>query len=419
MSRPLKVIYKGNNNHFLVIGNHCRASELLDHSLKSGACVTWARSSQENTLCLKTTSNLSNLKIINIDSLLESSHSSISLFNMVLIDSHLSTHFDRIYHMSQLARVPIFVLDSWELSQIWLEDCAREFDSGLQLSHSECGLSRIHSSSNLESRSEEYHHIIPHSPSDEGFISWNSIETASRSASPSIRPKVYLIGAGPGDPKLLTVAARSLLESAKVVIADRLIPEPILNLVKGELKIANKFQGNAHFAQEEIYEWCLQALDDGHDVVRLKGGDPFIFGRGGEEVLRFRKHGYQSTVIPGISSSFSGPLLSNIPLTHRGTANQILITTGRNSDGSIPSIPSYEKNRTLVILMSVHRLATICQHLSDAGYPNTSPLAIIEKASMPDQKMTPLILQSAKQFDTSQIQQPALIVVGNVINALD
>jgi len=132
--------------------------------------------------------------------------------------------------------------------------------------------------------------------------------------------RVTMVGSGPGDPELLTVAAYKLLTENPdaLVIVDRLVSPEILALIKGEVKIARKMPGCADLAQEEIYWLAYQALNQGKHVIRLKIGDPFVFGRGGEEVLTFRKFGLEAAVIPGVSAAFSAPLLGSIPVTHRG-----------------------------------------------------------------------------------------------------
>eukprot|EP00466_Bigelowiella_natans_P000775 jgi/Bigna1/54149/estExt_Genewise1Plus.C_290044 len=158
----------------------------------------------------------------------------------------------------------------------------------------------------------------------------------------TIPPKlgsVALVGAGPGDPNLLTLAALNLLETADVVICDRLVSNEIRKLVKGELKVAQKYPGCADYAQMEIYRWIAQGLRDGQRVVRLKIGDPFIFGRGGEEVLeieRLTSGRITPTVVPGVSSVFAAPLLGGAPLTHRGFANNVVIGTGYGKNKSTP-----------------------------------------------------------------------------------
>lgn len=230
---------------------------------------------------------------------------------------------------------------------------------------------------------------------------------------------MFLVGAGPGDPGLLTCHARRVLQRAHVVLADKLIPPAILALVRGELRIAAKHPGNASQAQEELNAWGARALGQGHTVVRLKGGDPFMFGRGGEEVLFYRRLGYEPTVIPGISSLLGGPLLASIPVTHRGIADQVLFATGRRQDDAIPSLPEYAPTRTLVLAMALHRVDAILDDLRALHYPATLPVAVIERASCPDARTLPTLLGSLHALVKSEpIRQPALLVVGNTVTAL-
>lgn len=151
---------------------------------------------------------------------------------------------------------------------------------------------------------------------------------------------VTLVGAGPGDPDLLTVAAsRALRDETALVVADRLVSSEVLSQVKGELKVARKLPGCAEAAQQEIYQWVSNAVRSGRNVVRLKIGDPFVFGRGSEEVLWFREHlGVEAKVLPGVSAAFAAPLLGNIPLTHRDVSNQVVMSTGYGKDEARPAL---------------------------------------------------------------------------------
>ncbi|KAF9171250.1 hypothetical protein BGX21_007531 [Mortierella sp. AD011] len=216
----------------------------------------------------------------------------------------------------------------------------------------------------------------------------NSLSQYSSSNDTS-RPKgeIKLIGAGPGDPDLLTLAAyKSITSWADIVLADKLVSKEILSLISCPLFIANKDKGCQASGQQELFERAAQALKEGKRVVRLKQGDPFIFGRGGEEFLFFRRLGYEPIIVPGLSSSISGPLLANIPLTHRGTASQFLVCTGTGSQDIIPEMPPYVAHRTTVFLMALHHLEALIQSLVRVGYPRELPVAIVERASAKDQR---------------------------------
>eukprot|EP00607_Mallomonas_marina_P007000 CAMPEP_0182432614 /NCGR_PEP_ID=MMETSP1167-20130531/57774_1 /TAXON_ID=2988 /ORGANISM="Mallomonas Sp, Strain CCMP3275" /LENGTH=288 /DNA_ID=CAMNT_0024620359 /DNA_START=231 /DNA_END=1097 /DNA_ORIENTATION=- len=231
--------------------------------------------------------------------------------------------------------------------------------------------------------------------------------------------KISLVGAGPGDPDLLTLQALKLINNATLVIADRLISPEILDLVKCELRIARKHPGCAEKAQEEIYEWVREGIQQGHNVVRLKIGDPYLFGRGGEEMLEFRKLGVEPVVAAGVSSSYCAPMSSNIPLTHRGIANQVLISTGYGRDSTVVDVPPYSSDRTVVLLMAVGRLRDITANMTDAGYPVHTPIAIIERATTPQQRTLYGTLESIADIAEKQkARAPATIVVGEVINVL-
>lgn len=231
-----------------------------------------------------------------------------------------------------------------------------------------------------------------------------------------------IVGAGPGDPELLTIQAMRYLNNATTVIADRLISSEILELIKCELKIANKVPGCADEAQDQIFKWIDESMQRGENIVRLKIGDPFLFGRGGEEVLEFRKkYGIDPIVVPGLSSSYVAPLVANIPLTHRDVANQVLISTGYGKvESEVIELPHYERKRTLVLLMAIGRLHNIVNTLmSEKDFPNSTPVAIVEKATTPLQRCTfgtlSNIVDKAKE---NEVKPPAVIIIGNVIDTL-
>jgi len=233
--------------------------------------------------------------------------------------------------------------------------------------------------------------------------------------------RISLIGSGPGDPELLTLkAARMLQDPNALVVADRLVSDEILQLIRGDMKTARKLPGCADLAQDEIYQWCHEGLQQGKHVIRLKIGDPFVFGRGGEEVLQFRKYGVEPEVVPGVSSAFSAPLLGSIPVTHRGVANQVVMTTGYGRDGTCPDLIKYHPEQTLVFLMAVGRLEELCEKLiATAGYPKETPVGIVERAGCPNQRtvvgdMT-TIATIARE---NNIKPPSVIVVGEVVNVL-
>eukprot|EP00127_Corallochytrium_limacisporum_P007474 Clim_evm19s252 gene=Clim_evmTU19s252 len=228
-----------------------------------------------------------------------------------------------------------------------------------------------------------------------------------------------LVGAGPGDPKLISVAAREALDKADLVIADKLVPEALLNTIRCEIRHAQKYAGRADQAQDELHEWIQGGLEKGLRVVRLKGGDPFVFGRGGEEFIHFTTRGFRVEVIPGISSALAAPLSAMIPVTHRGTADQVLIATARDRHGNTPDLPSYIPKRTVVLLMGVASLPNIVKTLLSKGYPASLPIGVIEKATWANQRTIIATLEDIVHIIHSHaITSPSTIVIGHACMAL-
>ncbi|CAO3659900.1 unnamed protein product [Rhizopus stolonifer] len=228
------------------------------------------------------------------------------------------------------------------------------------------------------------------------------------------KPKISLIGGGPGDPELITVKAKRILQEADLVVSDRLIPSQILDLVQGELRIARKWTGKSDEAQDELMQWCLEGLEQGKQVARLKIGDPLIFGRGGEEILWFRERGYEPELVPGISSAFSAPMAANVPATFRGVCDQIIITTGRGTKGSMPDLPLFGSTQTLVVLMAVGRAHELRSMLIDRQYPLDVPVCWIENSNCPEERILFSTLYSmATIVDEKEIKAPAVLIVGH------
>ena len=239
------------------------------------------------------------------------------------------------------------------------------------------------------------------------------------------RGRIQLVGSGPGHPDLLTTASVNAISSADLVLADKLVPQPVLALVprRAVVHIARKFPGNADKAQEEFLKLGLEGLQKGLNVVRLKQGDPYIYGRGAEEFKFFEGHGYTPTVFPGITSSLSAPLFACIPPTHRGVADQVLICTGTGRKGAAPEMPEYVNTRTTVFLMALHRLGDMVRDLKKKGWPMELPCAVIERASCSDQRIVRSTLENVC-FAVEEVgsRPPGLIVVGwacEVVKKLD
>jgi len=233
--------------------------------------------------------------------------------------------------------------------------------------------------------------------------------------------RIILAGSGPGNPDLLTRAAHKAILSADLILADKLVPAPILDLVprRATVHIARKFPGNADRAQEELLEWGLEGLKAGKVVVRIKQGDPYIYGRGGEEYDFFRSHGFIPTVLPGITSALSAPLFAAIPATHRGVADQVLICTGTGRKGAPLDPPEFVASRTIVLLMSLHRLQALIDSLVAKGYPADLPVAVLERASCPDQRVIRTTIEHVcAAVEEEGSRPPGLLIVGNACRVL-
>ena len=237
------------------------------------------------------------------------------------------------------------------------------------------------------------------------------------------RGRIILAGSGPGNPDLLTIATHKAILCADLILADKLVPAPVMDLVprRAEIHIARKFPGNADNAQEELLEWGLAGLKAGKNVVRLKQGDPYIYGRGAEEFEFFRSHGYTPMVLPGITSALSAPLFACIPATHRSVADEVLICTGTGRKGAAPNPPEYVDTRTFVFLMALHRLSALIDSLttSDRKWPKKTPCAVIERASCPDQR----VIRTSLEYVCAAIEEegsrpPGLLVVGKSCEVL-
>ena len=231
--------------------------------------------------------------------------------------------------------------------------------------------------------------------------------------------KVYLTGAGPGDIDLLTVKALRAVEQADVIIYDRLAnPDILLQTKEGcEFIYVGKEDSHHTLPQEEINEVIYQSALKYKNVVRLKGGDPLVFGRGGEEGIYLRERGIEFEFIPGITSAIAVPEYAGIPVTHRGITVSFRVVTGhesKNKDHSQIPWENYKSDDTIIFLMGLHRLKFICKKLIEIGKPADYPVAVISKGTTPDEKTVvgtlETIYEKAKDLPT-----PALIVVGEVV----
>ena len=233
--------------------------------------------------------------------------------------------------------------------------------------------------------------------------------------------KVFLVGAGPGDPDLVTLKGKRCLERADVVVCDRLINKELLNHVSddAELIYAGNQAGKHCADQREIEAMLVTRAREGKTVVRLKGGDPFVFGRGGEEAEAVKAAGIPFEIVPGVSSAIAVPAYAGIPLTHRSYASSIAIVTGHNSFNRAKNVNWRALAcgvDTLVILMGIQNLKKIMSQLLDGGCEPERPVAVIQSGTGPSQRRligeVATIAELAVQFD---FRPPATIVVGEVV----
>ncbi len=231
--------------------------------------------------------------------------------------------------------------------------------------------------------------------------------------------KVWLVGAGPGDPTLLTVKALYCIREADVIVYDRLVSDEILQQAPKQCQMVNvgKLPNFHPIPQDDINETLVNFAQQGYNVVRLKGGDPYVFGRGGEEADALVEHNIEFEVVPGITSAIGGLAYAGIPVTHRDHASSFHVVTGHLKQGKDPLDWSlYSKlDGTLVILMGMSQIESICQQLVDGGKANYTPAAVIRYASRDNQQVvTGTVSDIAQRVKDSGITSPALIVIGGV-----
>ena len=234
--------------------------------------------------------------------------------------------------------------------------------------------------------------------------------------------KVYLVGAGPGDPGLLTVRALELLREADVVIHDRLVPPEALEVVTGELVYVGKEGGGEQVPQDETNRLLVEHAKAGRSVVRLKGGDPFVFGRGGEEAEVLRDAGIAVEVVPGVTAGVAAPAYAGVPVTQRGMASAVAFVTGhedpdkgRAGTGSIDWAALAGFPGTLVFYMGVRALPRIASRLVEEGRAATEPVAVVERGTMPGQRLVRGTLGDiAERASEAGVRPPSITVVGPV-----
>ena len=225
---------------------------------------------------------------------------------------------------------------------------------------------------------------------------------------------VALVGGGPGDAGLITVRGRRLLGQADVVVADRLGPRGLLDELAPDVRVieVGKTPGHHPVPQSRINRILVEEASRGNRVVRLKGGDPYVLGRGGEEAEFCRQHGVEVEVVPGVTSAISVPAAAGIPVTHRGLAKGFSVVTGHEELAEVPA----RADHTVILLMGVGRLRDSAATLARAGLPAGTPVGIVENGYLPNQRVTIGTLGTiADQADAAAVANPAVIVIGDVV----
>ncbi len=235
--------------------------------------------------------------------------------------------------------------------------------------------------------------------------------------------KVYLVGAGPGDPGLMTLKGKGLLECADVVVYDALVSPQILAMINPAAdKIdAGKRMGRHSLLQEETNQLLIEKAQTEAIVVRLKGGDPFVFGRGGEEMEDLVRAGVPVEVVPGVTSGIAAPAYAGIPLTHRSYSSSVTFVTGHESAGKYRPAVNWSAiahgSETIVIYMGVHNLPYIVEQLHLAGLSLETPVALVRWGTRPEQEeLIGTLGTIVEQIEKAKFLAPAIAVIGNVVN---
>lgn len=235
--------------------------------------------------------------------------------------------------------------------------------------------------------------------------------------------KVYLVGAGPGDPGLFTIKGKTLLESADVVVYDALVSPQILAMINpnAEKIDAGKRRGRHSLVQSETTQLLIEKAQEYAIVVRLKGGDPFIFGRGGEEMEELVAAGIPVEVVPGVTAGIAAPAYAGIPLTHRNYSSSVTFVTGHEAAGKYRPEVNWQAiakgSETIVIYMGIHNLTHIVAELTAAGLSEETPVALVRWGTRPDQEeLIGTLGKIVEEVESKGFEAPAIVIIGNVVN---
>jgi len=238
--------------------------------------------------------------------------------------------------------------------------------------------------------------------------------------------KVFIVGAGPGDPKLITLKAVESIKSADIVLYDRLVSKKIVAMIpkRAEKMYVGRDVGDDYKHQDTTNDMMVKFAKKNKIVVRLKGGDPFIFGRGGEEAEFLRKHKVKYEIIPGITSGIGSAEYSGIPLTHRKFASSVVFVTGhedaKKSEGVVDWKRLAKAVDTIVIMMGLSRIEIISKKLISGGLSKNTPVAVIQNGTTDEHRMIKGTLSNiSKKISEAKIKPPSIIVVGKVVNLSD
>jgi len=245
-------------------------------------------------------------------------------------------------------------------------------------------------------------------------------DPAGAARPPRASGAVYLVGAGPGDPELLTMRAFRLIQSADVALYDHLVSQAVLDLLPAAATriYVGKQRANHALPQERINEMLVRLAREGKRVLRLKGGDPFLFGRGGEEIDTLSAEGVPFEIVPGITAALGVAAYAGIPLTHRDHAQACVFVTGHLKDGTMDlDWPALARPRqTIVVYMGLLGLPALCAGLVDHGLPADTPAAIVQQGTMREQRVVAGTLRTlAQQAAAAKLRAPTLIIVGEVV----